>query len=76
MSPQSQLLAGREDLDARYAEAEARFDGKPVPLPDFWGGYRVVPEMFEFWSHRENRLHDRIRYAQRPNGWARERLAP
>ncbi len=76
VSPQSQVLAGRAALDARYAEAEARFGDGPVPMPDFWGGYRVVPETFEFWSHRENRLHDRIRYLRTAEGWARDRLAP
>ena len=76
VSPQSQPLAGREELDARYAEAEARFGKDPVPLPDFWGGYRVIPEIFEFWAHRENRLHDRIRYVRARASWRRERLAP
>lgn len=76
VSAQSQPIAGREELDARYAEAEARFGTDPVPLPNFWGGYRVIPETVEFWSHRENRLHDRIRYVQTAEGWRRERLAP
>jgi len=76
VSPQSEPLAGRADLDARYAEAEARFGGGPVPLPDFWGGYRIVPETFEFWSHQENRLHDRVRYLRATDGWTRDRLAP
>ncbi len=76
VSPQSELIEGRAELDARYAEAEARFGDGSVPLPDFWGGYRVVPETFEFWSHRENRLHDRIRYLRTPDGWTRDRLAP
>ena len=47
-----------------------------MPLPGFWGGYRVRPESFEFWLHRENRLHDRIRYVRTASGWRRERLAP
>ncbi len=47
-----------------------------IPLPEFWGGYRVVPELVELWEHRENRLHDRIRYRRTPSGWERERLAP
>ncbi|MGH3133101.1 MAG: pyridoxamine 5'-phosphate oxidase [Gaiellaceae bacterium] len=76
VSPQSEPLQGREELDARYAEVEARFGDGPVPLPDFWGGYLVVPKTFEFWSHRENRLHDRIRYTRTPSGWSRDRLAP
>jgi len=76
VSRQSEPLANRVDLDARYAEAEARFADGPVPLPDFWGGYRVVPESFEFWSHQENRLHDRVRYLRAEDGWTRNRLAP
>ncbi len=76
VSPQSEQVAGRTELDARYAEAEARFGDDSVPLPDFWGGYRVVPETFEFWMHRENRLHDRIRYLRAQEGWTRDRLAP
>ncbi len=76
VSPQSEPIGGRAELDARYAEAEARFGEGSVPLPDFWGGYRVVPETFEFWTHRENRLHDRIRYRRSPEGWTRDRLAP
>lgn len=76
VSPQSEELSSREELEALYAEARARFEDGPVPLPDFWGGYRVVPETFEFWSHRENRLHDRIRYRRTAAGWARDRLAP
>jgi pyridoxamine 5'-phosphate oxidase len=75
-SSQSQPIAGRVELEALYAEAEARFGDDEVPLPDFWGGYRVRPESFEFWLHRENRLHDRIRYVRTTSGWRRERLAP
>ena len=76
VSPQSEVLAGRAELEGSYAEAEARFGEGSVPLPDFWGGYRVVPEAFEFWTHRENRLHDRIRYRRTGEGWTRDRLAP
>ncbi len=76
VSPQSEPLAGRAELDASYTAAEARFADESVPLPDHWGGYRVVPETFEFWTHRENRLHDRIRYRRSAEGWTRDRLAP
>ena len=76
VSAQSRPLAGREDLDGAYSEAEARFAGGDVPLPDHWGGYRVLPETVEFWRHRESRLHDRIRFTRAPGGWRRERLAP
>ncbi|HXG76977.1 MAG TPA: pyridoxamine 5'-phosphate oxidase [Gaiellaceae bacterium] len=75
-SPQSQVLAGRAELERRFAEAERAFAGSDVPLPSFWGGYRVVPETVELWLHRESRLHDRVRYRREDGGWVRERLAP
>ena len=75
-SPQSRPLGGRGELDARYADTAARFEDADVPLPDFWGGYRVVPETIEFWAHRDDRLHDRIRYVRTSGEWTRERLAP
>ena len=75
-SPQSRPIRARTELDGLYAEADARFRDADVPLPPFWGGYRVVPETLEFWTHRENRLHDRIRYVRSRSGWRRERLAP
>jgi pyridoxamine 5'-phosphate oxidase len=75
-SPQSRPLADRDALHALYAEASERFAGVDVPLPEFWGGYRVVPEAVEFWTHRDDRLHDRIRYERVPGGWSRTRLAP
>jgi pyridoxamine 5'-phosphate oxidase len=75
-SRQSQPLSGRAELDARVAEVEGRFAGTDVPLPPFWGGYRIVPTSVEFWTHRENRLHDRVRYERGPEGWRGERLAP
>ena len=75
-SPQSLSLAGRAELEARVAEAEARFAGADVPLPPFWGGYRVVPERVEFWTHRDDRLHDRVLFVREAEGWRRRRLAP
>jgi pyridoxamine 5'-phosphate oxidase len=78
-SEQSTVLADRAALDARYTEAEARFAGRPVERPPFWGGYRIVPDRIEFWQGRPSRLHDRIVYrpdAAAPGGWQRERLAP
>lgn len=76
-SPQSQPLASREELEAAYAECEARFAGKEVPCPPWWGGYRVVPNEFEFWQGRRDRLHDRFVYTcTRDAGWTITRLAP
>jgi pyridoxamine 5'-phosphate oxidase len=75
-SPQSRPLADRAELDALYAAAAARFADDDVPLPDFWGGYRVVPDSIEFWEHQDDRLHDRLRYERTESGWRRERLAP
>jgi pyridoxamine 5'-phosphate oxidase len=75
-SRQSRPLTGREELDARVAEVEERFAGEEVPLPPFWGGYRILPTSIEFWMHRDDRLHDRIRYLRDREGWLTERLAP
>jgi pyridoxamine 5'-phosphate oxidase len=77
-SPQSAVLASREDLEQRVDQAEARFAGlEPVPRPDNWGGFRVVPHLVEFWQGQENRLHDRLRYRLNEKGvWLLERLAP
>ena len=81
-SPQSKVVASREQLDARYAEAVTRFGDGPVARPPYWGGYRVVPDTFEFWQGRQGRLHDRFRYRFSPTSaatgrpWRLERLAP
>jgi pyridoxamine 5'-phosphate oxidase len=75
-SQQSSPLTSREDLERRYAELEGEYEGREVPLPPHWGGYRVLPEAIEFWEHRENRLHDRIRYTRARGGWHVERLSP
>jgi pyridoxamine 5'-phosphate oxidase len=76
-SRQSEVIDGRRVLDARMAEMAERFRDKPVPLPPHWGGYRVKPDMLEFWQGRPNRLHDRFRYTRRADGfWLIERLAP
>ncbi|MDH4101811.1 MAG: pyridoxamine 5'-phosphate oxidase [Thermoleophilia bacterium] len=75
-SPQSQPLAARDELEARVAGAEQRFHGSAVPRPTFWGGYRLVPDSIEFWAHRDNRLHDRVRFIRSGAGWRRERLSP
>jgi pyridoxamine 5'-phosphate oxidase len=75
ISPQSEVVADRAELEAAYEEAAARFGDEP-PLPDFWGGYVVTPAEVELWEGRPNRLHDRVRYRRVGDGWARERLAP
>jgi pyridoxamine 5'-phosphate oxidase len=75
-SHQSTVIAGREVLEQRRAELEQRFAGQDVPVPDFWGGLRVVPVAVEFWQGRADRLHDRLRYRLDGGSWVVERLAP
>jgi pyridoxamine 5'-phosphate oxidase len=75
-SRQSTVLGDREDLVARYAQLERELEGSEVPLPEAWGGFRLEPETFEFWQHRENRLHDRFRYRRDGRRWIIERLSP
>ena len=76
-SPQSRPVGDRHELELRFADTEARFAGvERPPLPPFWGGYRLLPEAYEFWQSRANRLHDRIRYERSGGGWGRVRLAP
>ena len=74
-SPQGQPLRERAELEAATETIDARHPG-PVPLPPFWGGYRLRPLMFEFWQGRRDRMHDRFRYLRDGDGWAIERLAP
>jgi pyridoxamine 5'-phosphate oxidase len=75
-SAQSAVVAGRAELEAAVAACEARFSDGPVPRPPDWGGYRVVPDMIEFWQHRDDRLHDRLRYSLLDGTWQLERLQP
>jgi pyridoxamine 5'-phosphate oxidase len=75
-SPQSQVVASREELDRRYADVQQQYGDGPVPVPAQWGGYRVRPETFEFWQGRPGRMHDRLRYRRSGTGWVVERLAP
>ena len=76
-SRQSDVIDGRRVLDARMSEMTERFASKTIPVPPHWGGYRLKPDVFEFWQGRPNRLHDRFRYTRQANGsWLIERLAP
>jgi len=76
-SRQSRVLEEREELEREVAQAEERFADGEVPLPDFWGGYRLVPAAVELWQGRPSRLHDRFRYERSPaGGWRVERLSP
>ncbi|MGH7716188.1 MAG: pyridoxal 5'-phosphate synthase, partial [Vulcanimicrobiaceae bacterium] len=75
VSEQSRVIAGREDLEKKTREIEARFPNE-VPRPPHWGGYRVLPERFEFWEGRPNRLHDRFVYRRDGQLWLLEQLAP
>ena len=74
-SRQSSVISGRPALESKF-EAARRTYGDEVPRPSWWGGYRVVPDEFEFWQGRPSRLHDRLRYRKADSTWLRERLAP
>jgi pyridoxamine 5'-phosphate oxidase len=75
-SPQSAVVASRAELDALVDEVAARFGDGPIPPPPHWGGYRISPDVVEFWQGRRDRLHDRMRYRRTDDRWVRERLAP
>ncbi|MDQ8194920.1 pyridoxamine 5'-phosphate oxidase [Coraliomargarita sp. SDUM461004] len=76
-SPQSQIITSRSILETKLDQMKRKFAEGKVPLPDNWGGYRIVPESFEFWQGRANRLHDRFMYQRDKSGqWRAQRLAP
>ena len=76
VSHQSQVIPSRKVLEERVPEVERKYPGDEVPLPPYWGGFRVAPETIEFWQGRESRLHDRIRYVRDGDRWRIERLSP
>jgi pyridoxamine 5'-phosphate oxidase len=75
-SRQSEVVAGREVLDERFAQLAAELGDRDPERPAWWGGYRLVPDSFELWQHRDDRLHDRLRYRPEGVGWTVERLSP
>lgn len=76
VSQQSAVIDSRKFLEMKWDEVKRKFAEGEIPLPSFWGGFRVVPAEIEFWQGRENRLHDRFRYTRSGDGWAVERLSP
>jgi pyridoxamine 5'-phosphate oxidase len=75
-SAQSEPLASRQDLEARFAAIDERYEGQVVPRPPFWGGFRLVPERIEFWKAGADRLHDRFLYTRAGDRWTMQRLNP
>jgi pyridoxamine 5'-phosphate oxidase len=76
ISHQSQVIGSRQQLEAQISQIERRYPGDDVPLPPYWGGFRLRPQSIEFWQGRPNRLHDRIRYTRDSERWRIERLSP
>ena len=75
-SQQSSVVRDRAEIDDRVAELAREHEGSDVRRPDHWGGYRLVPDAYEFWQHRDDRMHDRLRYRRSDGGWVVERLSP
>jgi pyridoxamine 5'-phosphate oxidase len=75
-SPQSERLASRAELETQVRALDAQYGDRPIPRPEFWGGYRLIPDRIEFWEEGPFRLHDRLVFTRESDGWVRERLAP
>lgn len=75
-SQQSEVVSSRNELERRLQSITQQYEGQAVPLPEFWGGYRLMPETVEFWQGRRDRLHDRLQYRRTPPGWKVELLEP
>ncbi|HOB60890.1 MAG TPA: pyridoxamine 5'-phosphate oxidase [Candidatus Competibacteraceae bacterium] len=76
-SHQSQVVANRDIMDQRYQQLAAQYSEGPIPMPEQWGGYRLKPDLLEFWQGRHGRMHDRLRYRAQPDGgWLLQRLEP
>ncbi len=76
VSRQSEPIESREALEKEFAAVEKKYEGKEVPRPSFWGGYRLIPDRIEFWKERPNRLHDRFLYTRRGDRWDMKLLYP
>lgn len=76
VSQQSQVITSRSILEMKMKEIQTKFKNGEIPLPDFWGGFRVIPNLIEFWQGRPNRLHDRLLYTSTNPGWQIDRLSP
>ncbi|MDX5404885.1 MAG: pyridoxamine 5'-phosphate oxidase [Bacteroidota bacterium] len=75
-SNQSSEVPSRDFLEQRFSSLQHDYEGREIPRPDYWGGYRVIPDEIEFWQGRPSRLHDRILYSRSDSGWTHKRLAP
>lgn len=75
-SKQSKILANRQEMEDGFQKYKLKFKDSTVPLPEYWGGYRITPQCIEFWQGRANRLHDRLRFDRDANGWISKRLFP